>query len=148
METRANYIVTGAFTLAVIVGVFGFIFWFRNTAGGGERSSYRVVSSSTEVQKQVGQTSVQLPQVRQRSAVSAKRGWSRLAREQVAQVNRLERAAHLGLGVARHLRRRVEVGRRRPHAAERSASTSAPRLVPASARKRCPPSSSSVSTRS
>jgi len=43
METRANYIVTGAFTLAVIVGVFGFIFWFRNTAGGGERSSYRVV---------------------------------------------------------------------------------------------------------
>ena len=43
METRANYIVTGAFTLAVIVGVFGFIFWFQNTAGGGERLSYRVV---------------------------------------------------------------------------------------------------------
>ena len=43
METRANYIVTGAFTLAVIVGVFGFIFWFQNTACGGERSSYRVV---------------------------------------------------------------------------------------------------------
>jgi ABC-type transport system involved in resistance to organic solvents, periplasmic component len=43
MGTRANYIVTGAFTLAVIVGVFGFIFWFQNTAGGGERSSYRVV---------------------------------------------------------------------------------------------------------
>jgi phospholipid/cholesterol/gamma-HCH transport system substrate-binding protein len=43
METRANYIVTGAFTLAVIIGVFVFIFWFHNTAGGGERSSYRVV---------------------------------------------------------------------------------------------------------
>jgi phospholipid/cholesterol/gamma-HCH transport system substrate-binding protein len=43
METRVNYIVTGAFTLPVIVGVFGFIFWFQNTAGGGERSSYRVV---------------------------------------------------------------------------------------------------------
>ena len=42
MGTRANYIVTGAFTLAVIVGAFGFIFWFQNTAGGGERSSYRV----------------------------------------------------------------------------------------------------------
>ena len=42
MGTRANYIVTGAFTLAVIVGVFGFIRWFQNTAGGGERSSYRV----------------------------------------------------------------------------------------------------------
>ena len=43
MKTRANYIVTGAFTLAVIVGVFGFIFWFQNTAGGGDCSSYRVV---------------------------------------------------------------------------------------------------------
>jgi hypothetical protein len=43
METRANYIVTGAFTLAVIVGVFGFIFWFQNSSGGGERSGYRVV---------------------------------------------------------------------------------------------------------
>jgi phospholipid/cholesterol/gamma-HCH transport system substrate-binding protein len=42
MGTRSNYIVTGAFTLAVIVGVLGFIFWFQNTAGGGERSSYRV----------------------------------------------------------------------------------------------------------
>jgi phospholipid/cholesterol/gamma-HCH transport system substrate-binding protein len=43
METRANYIVTGAFTLAVIVGVFGFIFWFQNTGGSGARASYRVV---------------------------------------------------------------------------------------------------------
>jgi hypothetical protein len=43
MDTRANYIVTGAFTLAVIVGVFGFIFWFHNSGGGGERASYRVV---------------------------------------------------------------------------------------------------------
>jgi phospholipid/cholesterol/gamma-HCH transport system substrate-binding protein len=37
METRADYIVTGAFTLAVIVGVFGFIYWFQNSFGGGER---------------------------------------------------------------------------------------------------------------
>ena len=43
METKANYIVTGAFTLAVIVGVFGFIFWFQNGGGVGERASYRVV---------------------------------------------------------------------------------------------------------
>ena len=35
--------------------------------------------SSTEVQKQVGQTMVQLPQVRQRSATSSQRGCSRLA---------------------------------------------------------------------
>jgi phospholipid/cholesterol/gamma-HCH transport system substrate-binding protein len=43
METKANYIVTGLFTLAVIVGAFGFIFWFQNTGGGGERTDYRVV---------------------------------------------------------------------------------------------------------
>jgi phospholipid/cholesterol/gamma-HCH transport system substrate-binding protein len=44
METRASYIVTGAFTLAVIAGVFGFLYWVQNGAGGGgERSVYRVV---------------------------------------------------------------------------------------------------------
>lgn len=43
METKANYIVTGAFTLAVIVGAFGFIYWFQNSDNGGERSVYRVV---------------------------------------------------------------------------------------------------------
>ena len=43
METKANYIVTGAFTLAVIFGVFGFIYWVQNTGGGGERDTYRVV---------------------------------------------------------------------------------------------------------
>jgi phospholipid/cholesterol/gamma-HCH transport system substrate-binding protein len=43
METKANYIVTGVFTLAVIVGAFGFIYWFQNSAGGGERTVYRVV---------------------------------------------------------------------------------------------------------
>ena len=43
METRANYIVTGLFTLAVIVGAFGFIYWFQNSGGGGERAVYRVV---------------------------------------------------------------------------------------------------------
>ena len=32
METKANYIVTGLFTLAVIVGAFGFMFWFQNSA--------------------------------------------------------------------------------------------------------------------
>ena len=38
METKANYIVTGVFTLAVIVGAFGFIFWFQNTGGSGEHA--------------------------------------------------------------------------------------------------------------
>ena len=39
----------------------------------------RSVVSSTVVQKQVGQTLVQLPQVRQRSATSSHRGWLGLA---------------------------------------------------------------------
>ena len=43
METKANYIVTGVFTLAVIFGVFGFIYWVQNVGGGGERTLYRVV---------------------------------------------------------------------------------------------------------
>jgi phospholipid/cholesterol/gamma-HCH transport system substrate-binding protein len=43
METKASYIVTGAFTLAVIAGVFGFLYWVNGAGGGGERSVYRVV---------------------------------------------------------------------------------------------------------
>jgi len=43
METKANYIVTGAFTLTVIFGVFGFIYWVQTIGGGGERATYRVV---------------------------------------------------------------------------------------------------------
>jgi phospholipid/cholesterol/gamma-HCH transport system substrate-binding protein len=43
METKASYIVTGAFTLAVIFGVFGFIYWVQSGGAGGERSTYRIV---------------------------------------------------------------------------------------------------------
>jgi phospholipid/cholesterol/gamma-HCH transport system substrate-binding protein len=43
METKANYVITGAFTLAVIVAVFGFVFWFQQHAGGSSRASYRIV---------------------------------------------------------------------------------------------------------
>ena len=42
METRANYILVGAFTLAVIVGAFGFVYWFHHVGGTGERAEYRV----------------------------------------------------------------------------------------------------------
>ena len=42
METRANYILIGAFTLAVIFGAFGFVYWFNNV-GIGDRATYRVV---------------------------------------------------------------------------------------------------------
>jgi phospholipid/cholesterol/gamma-HCH transport system substrate-binding protein len=43
METRANYILVGLFTLAVIAGAFGFVYWFHHVGGTGERSEYRVV---------------------------------------------------------------------------------------------------------
>jgi phospholipid/cholesterol/gamma-HCH transport system substrate-binding protein len=43
METKANYVVTGLFTLAVIVGAFAFVFWFQRTGDSGGDASYRVV---------------------------------------------------------------------------------------------------------
>src|SRR5665213_223083 len=33
METRANYVLIGMFTLAVVAGVFGFVYWFQNIGG-------------------------------------------------------------------------------------------------------------------
>ena len=33
METRANYVLIGLFTLAVIVGAFGFVYWFHHVGG-------------------------------------------------------------------------------------------------------------------
>jgi phospholipid/cholesterol/gamma-HCH transport system substrate-binding protein len=35
-------VLIGVFTLAVVVGVFGFIYWFQNIGGTGERAFYRV----------------------------------------------------------------------------------------------------------
>jgi phospholipid/cholesterol/gamma-HCH transport system substrate-binding protein len=43
METRANYVLIGAFTLAVIAGAFGFVYWFHHVGGTGARAAYRVV---------------------------------------------------------------------------------------------------------
>src|SRR6516162_4791380 len=43
METKASYIVTGAFTLAVIAGVFGFIYWVQS---GGTTSDRIVFAGS------------------------------------------------------------------------------------------------------
>jgi phospholipid/cholesterol/gamma-HCH transport system substrate-binding protein len=43
METKANYVVTGLFTLAVVVGAFGFVFWSRGAGGGDRAAAYRVV---------------------------------------------------------------------------------------------------------
>ena len=43
METKASYIATGAFTLAVIFGVFGFIYWVQTGGAAGDRAVYRIV---------------------------------------------------------------------------------------------------------
>jgi phospholipid/cholesterol/gamma-HCH transport system substrate-binding protein len=42
METRAPFVLVGAFVLAAIVAVFGFVYWLQNTGGLGPRASYRV----------------------------------------------------------------------------------------------------------
>lgn len=43
METRANYIMIGLFTLAVVTLSFGFVYWFSTSGTGTERVSYRIV---------------------------------------------------------------------------------------------------------
>ncbi|MGI8527074.1 MAG: MlaD family protein [Pseudolabrys sp.] len=43
METRANYTLIGLFTMAILAGVFGFIYWFQSLGGHTERAFYRVV---------------------------------------------------------------------------------------------------------
>lgn len=40
METHAPFVVVGAFTLAAIGAVFGFVYWLHNTGGLGTRTSY------------------------------------------------------------------------------------------------------------
>ena len=43
METRANYVLVGLFTLAVILGGFGFVYWFNAIGGSADRTTYRIV---------------------------------------------------------------------------------------------------------
>src|SRR6476469_10711701 len=42
METRAPFVVVGAFVLAAIAAVFGFVYWLPNTGGLGPRPTYHV----------------------------------------------------------------------------------------------------------
>jgi phospholipid/cholesterol/gamma-HCH transport system substrate-binding protein len=42
METRAPFVVVGAFVLAAIIAVFGFVYWLHNTGGLGPRATYHV----------------------------------------------------------------------------------------------------------
>ncbi len=43
METRAPYIIVGAFVLAAIAAVFGFVYWLNNAGGIGKRDTYQLV---------------------------------------------------------------------------------------------------------
>src|SRR3954449_5133356 len=43
METRANYVLIGAFTLAVIAAAFGFVLWFQSLHTTKQRSPIRIV---------------------------------------------------------------------------------------------------------
>ena len=42
METRAPFVLVGAFVLAAIVAVFGFVYWLNNTGGLGPRATYHI----------------------------------------------------------------------------------------------------------
>ena len=42
METRANYVLIGAFVLVIIASVFGFIFWLYKSSDGGPRADILV----------------------------------------------------------------------------------------------------------
>lgn len=43
METKANYVLIGFFTLGVLAGAFAFIHWFQSIGKGGARATYHVV---------------------------------------------------------------------------------------------------------
>ncbi len=43
METKANYATVGAFTLAVLAAVFGFVFWFAGPSKNAASKSYEIV---------------------------------------------------------------------------------------------------------
>ena len=105
-------------------------------------SPVRSVTSSTVVQKQVGQTIVQLPQVRQRAATSSQRGCSALRVEQLPEVDRVERRGPSALRRARATapaRARSVAGGRRgaaPRRAPRRPARSRPRPGSGAGRRR------------
>jgi phospholipid/cholesterol/gamma-HCH transport system substrate-binding protein len=47
METRAPYALIGSFVIAIIAGVFGFVYWLQNSGGLGERTVYRIRFENT-----------------------------------------------------------------------------------------------------
>lgn len=47
METRANYTIIGAFTLLVLAGAFGFVYWFMRPLTSDNRRAYEIVYEGT-----------------------------------------------------------------------------------------------------
>jgi phospholipid/cholesterol/gamma-HCH transport system substrate-binding protein len=47
METRANYALIGAFTLAVVFGAFGFVYWFSGPSTTAQYKTYQIVFSGS-----------------------------------------------------------------------------------------------------
>jgi phospholipid/cholesterol/gamma-HCH transport system substrate-binding protein len=47
METRANYALIGAFTLAAIFAAFGFVYWFSGPSQSGKQDVYQIVFSGS-----------------------------------------------------------------------------------------------------
>ncbi len=45
METRANYALIGAFTLAMIFAAFSFVYWFSGTGQSGKQDVYQIIFS-------------------------------------------------------------------------------------------------------
>jgi phospholipid/cholesterol/gamma-HCH transport system substrate-binding protein len=43
METRANYVLIGVFTLAVVAAAFGFVLWFSGAEKPGGRTPYKII---------------------------------------------------------------------------------------------------------
>ena len=43
METRANFVLIGAFTLAVIAAAFGFVMWFQSLHTTKARTPLRII---------------------------------------------------------------------------------------------------------
>ena len=43
METRANFALIGAFTLAVVFGAFAFVFWFSGSGKTAQYETYELI---------------------------------------------------------------------------------------------------------
>jgi phospholipid/cholesterol/gamma-HCH transport system substrate-binding protein len=54
MERKANYVLIGLFTFAVVAGAFGFVFWIHHTSGKKQSVIYRVIFETSVSGLRVG----------------------------------------------------------------------------------------------